>query len=87
MSDYICLYDVDIKTERQTNEEVLDFIIDMMNKANQSTISSVDFKDEIIEYCKRFNHTRYHFLTNVDMLNNLYSSYKTFRTLLRMKSN
>lgn len=75
MGDYVCLYEVDTKSEKRKNEEVMDYIIVMMNKVNSSTISSVDFKDEIIEYCRQFNHSRYHFLKDVDMLNELYSSY------------
>ena len=82
MTDYVRLTELDSKTERKDNEDTLDFLIKMMNKADKSTISSNDFIDEIIAYCNRFNDKRYLFLTNRELLNKIYISYNFKRTIM-----
>ena len=84
MTDYVRLYDLDSKTERRDNEETLDFLIKMMNKAEESTISSNVFKDEIIAYCNRFNDKRFLFLTNNELLEQIYNSYNFRRNTMNI---
>lgn len=84
MTDYVRLYDLDSKTERRDNEETLDFLIKMMNKAEESTISSNVFKDEIIAYCNRFNDKRFLFLTNNELLEQIYKSYNFKRNAMNI---
>lgn len=84
MTDYVRLTELDSKTERKNNEDTLDFLIKMMNKADKSTISSNDFIDEIIAYCNRFNDKRYLFLTNRELLNKIYISYNFKRTIMNI---
>ena len=84
MTDYVRLYDLDSKTERRDNEETLDFLIKMMNKVEESTISSNVFKDEIIAYCNRFNDKRYLFLTNNELLEQIYKSYNFKRNAMNI---
>jgi hypothetical protein len=84
MTDYVRLYDLETKTERRDNEETLDFLIIMMNKAEETTISSNAFKDEIIAYCNRFNDKRYLFLTNNELLEQIYKSYCFKRNVMNI---
>lgn len=84
MTDYVKLNDLDAKTERRDNENTLDFLIKMMNKAENTTISSNEFADEIIAHCNRFNDKRYLFLTNSELLIQIYESYNFKRNIMNI---
>ncbi len=84
MTDYVRLYDAGAGTERRNNEKTLDFLIEMMNKVEKSTISSRDFKDEIIAFCNRYDSKDYIFLNDEKLLDRIYRSYSFKRNTMNI---
>jgi len=76
MSDYTRLYDDEKLDNKQQHINTLSFIIKSINNANKSTISSKDFKNEIIAYCNRYNSKKYNAMTSNAFLNRLYNSFE-----------
>lgn len=84
MTEYVRLYDAGAETERRNNEKTLDFLIVMMNKVEKSTISSRDFKDEIIAFCNRLDNKDYIFLNDDKLLDKIYNSYSFKRNIMNI---
>jgi len=82
--DYVRLYDTGVNSSHHNNEVTLDFLIIMMNKVVKSTISSRDFKDEIIAFCNRFNNKDYVFLNDDKLLDKIYNSYSFKRNIINI---
>ena len=76
MSDYTRLYDDEKSDNKRQHINTLEFIIKSINNADKSTISSKDFKNEIIAYCNRYNSKKYNAVTSSAFLNRLYNSYE-----------
>ena len=56
----------------------------MMNKVEKSTISSRDFKDEIIAFCNRLDNKDYIFLNDDKLLDKIYNSYSFKRNIMNI---
>jgi len=82
--DYIRLNDSCVNSSRRNNEDTLDFLIIMMNKVEKSTISSRDFKDEIIAFCNRLDNKDYIFLNDDKLLDKIYNSYSFKRNIMNI---
>ena len=82
--DYVRLYDSCVNSSHRENEVTLDFLITMMNKVENTTISSRDFKDEIITFCNRFNNKDYVFLIDDNLLDKIYNSYSFKRNIMNI---
>jgi len=82
--DYIRLNDSCVNSSRRNNEDTLDFLIIMMNKVEKSTISSRDFKDEIIAFCNRLDSKDYIFLNDDKLLDKIYNSYSFKRNIMNI---
>ncbi len=82
--DYVRLNDSSVNSSHHNNEVTLDFLITMMNKVEKSTISSRDFKDEIIAFCNRFNNKDYVFLIDNKLLDEIYNSYSFKRNIMNI---
>jgi len=82
--DYVRLNDSSVNSSHHNNEVTLDFLIIMMNKVEKSTISSRDFKDEIIAFCNRFNNKDYVFLNDDKLLDKIYNSYSFKRNIMNI---
>ena len=82
--DYIRLNDSCVNSSRRNNEDTLDFLIIMMNKVEKSTISSRDFKDEIIAFCNRLDNKDYVFLNDDKLLDKIYNSYSFKRNIMNI---
>ena len=82
--DYIRLNDSCVNSSRRNNEDTLDFLIIMMNKVEKSTISSRDFKDEIIAFCNRLDNKDYIFLNDNKLLDKIYNSYSFKRNIMNI---
>ena len=82
--DYIRLNDSCVNSSRRNNEDTLDFLIIMMNKVEKSTISSRDFKDEIIAFCNRLDNKDYIFLNDDKLLDKIYNSYSFKRNIINI---
>jgi len=82
--DYVRLYDSCVNSSHRENEVTLDFLIIMMNKVENTNISSRDFKDEIITFCNRFNNKDYVFLIDDNLLDKIYNSYSFKRNIMNI---
>lgn len=82
--DYIRLNDSCVNSSHHNNEDTLDFLIIMMNKVEKSTISSRDFKDEIIAFCNRLDNKDYIFLNDNKLLDKIYNSYSFKRNIMNI---
>ena len=82
--DYVRLYDSCVNSCHRENEVTLDFLIIMMNKVENTNISSRDFKDEIITFCNRFNNKDYVFLIDDNLLDKIYNSYSFKRNIMNI---
>ena len=79
--EYVRLYDTGVNSTQRNNVVILEFLIVMINKVKKSTISSRQFKDEIIDFCSKFDNKDYVFLINTKLLDTIYTSHSFKRNI------